>query len=524
MQPGEGDLINGKYRLVRRIGDGGMGSVFEARHEHLGTTVALKFLHPDLAKRQPLVARFVQEAQLSATIKSHHVTHVTDIDQTSDGLPYLVMEFLTGESLQTILARDRKLPTDVALDYTVQILAGLEAAHERGVVHRDLKPDNVFVVPTPRGPLVKLLDFGIAKLRSSKEFQVVGLTRPGVMMGTPEYMAPEQAYSADTVDARADVYSVGAMLYEMLAGVRPAQGDDAQQIAAFIMGGKVPQLHHVNSAVSEGLAQVVHRAMAANPEERFPTAAELRNALLPHCGNLSLAGRLAANPSPGGGVAPTLPPEANDQSAPLPGITQPHTPMTATPVVASNTPPWAATQTPAVSPYGYQPIPVTPTPSPVRARRRRGISGWMLAGVLLVAGAAGAVVIAMSVSGSDDDRKSSQTANTTSDPTSPPTGTAAPTVPPTAAATTPSTIAPPIQPATTPVAPTTAHPTTKAQHPDASAPDAATSAAPPVFSVPGLPPMPFPFPSSIAIPPLPSGFPAIPGFPGFPKPAPAPSH
>src|SRR5262249_38613561 len=173
-----------------------------------------------LAKKELLVRRFVQEAQLSAGIKSTHVVQVTDIDQSSDGFAYLVMELLHGESLQTILERDKKLPTNVALDYTMQILAGLEAAHERGIVHRDLKPDNVFVVPTPRGPLVKLLDFGIAKLRTSKEFQI-GLTRPGVMMGTPEYMAPEQAFSADSVDARADVYSVGAILYEMLAGVRP---------------------------------------------------------------------------------------------------------------------------------------------------------------------------------------------------------------------------------------------------------------------------------------------------------------
>ena len=208
MRPQPGDLINGKYRLVRLIGDGGMGSVFEARHEYLGTAVALKFLHPELARRPGLVARFLREARLSASIKSHHIAHVTDVDQASDGVAYLVMELLEGESLMTILEREKKLPLDVALDYTLQMLAGLEAAHAAGVVHRDLKPDNVFVVKTPRGPLVKLLDFGIAKLRTSREFQVA-LTRPGVMMGTPEYMAPEQAFSADTVDARSEERRVG---------------------------------------------------------------------------------------------------------------------------------------------------------------------------------------------------------------------------------------------------------------------------------------------------------------------------
>jgi len=317
MRPQPGELINGKYRLVRLIGDGGMGSVFEARHEYLGTAVALKFLHPELARRPGLVARFLREARLSASIKSHHIAHVTDVDQASDGVAYLVMELLEGESLMTILERERKLPVDVALDYTLQMLAGLEAAHAAGVVHRDLKPDNVFVVKTPRGPLVKLLDFGIAKLRTSKEFQVA-LTRPGVMMGTPEYMAPEQAFSADTVDARADVYSIGAMLYEMLAGTRPAHGEDAQQIAAYILGSKVTRLSKTNPSVSEGLADVVHHAMAPSSADRFRSAAELRDALLPFCGSLSLAGRLAATPSDvGGGVAPTWPPDEEPQKAPM---------------------------------------------------------------------------------------------------------------------------------------------------------------------------------------------------------------
>src|SRR4051794_39892563 len=160
MRPAPGDLISGKYRLLRLIGDGGMGSVYEARHEYLGTAVALKFLHPELALRPGLVARFLREARLSASIKSIHIARVTDVDQVSDGLAYLVMELLEGDSLTSILEREKRLPLETALDYTLQMLAGLEAAHAVGVVHRDLKPDNVFVVDTPRGPLVKLLDFG----------------------------------------------------------------------------------------------------------------------------------------------------------------------------------------------------------------------------------------------------------------------------------------------------------------------------------------------------------------------------
>lgn len=241
MRPSPGDVVGGKYRIVRLIGDGGMGAVFEARHELLGTNVALKFLHSELSKRPGLASRFLQEARVSARIQSPHVTRVTDVDQTPDGSPFLVMELLTGESLQQLLDRRVKLPKDQAIDFALQILSGLEAAHALGVVHRDLKPDNVFITPSTGGPLLKLLDFGIAKLREANEYQK-GLTRPGAIMGTPEYMAPEQLYSADRVDHRADLYSLGVMLYEMLTGERPAYGDDAAAIVSQVAAGKVKRI------------------------------------------------------------------------------------------------------------------------------------------------------------------------------------------------------------------------------------------------------------------------------------------
>src|SRR5690606_3800784 len=236
-----GTLIGGKYRVVRLVGDGGMGSVYEARHEQLGIPVALKFLRPDIAERPGLAARFLQEARVSATLQSPHVVRVSDVDTTADGSPYLVMELLAGESLQSLLDHRRKLSKDEAVDFVLQILAGLEAAHALGVVHRDLKPDNVFVTPASGGPLLKLIDFRIAKLREGHEFNGA-LTRAGGVMGRPEYMPPEQLYAAHEVDARADLYSLGVMAFEMLSGLRPADGDEPEVIVGKVLRGEVRRL------------------------------------------------------------------------------------------------------------------------------------------------------------------------------------------------------------------------------------------------------------------------------------------
>ncbi|MCA9626689.1 MAG: serine/threonine protein kinase, partial [Myxococcales bacterium] len=319
-RPQPGDVIRGKYRIIRLIGDGGMGSVFEAKHEVLGTPVALKFLHPELAKRPGLVSRFLQEAKVSASIQSPHVTRVTDVDQTEDGAAFIVMELLSGEPLQNLLDREHKLPRDRAIDFALQMLSGLEAAHALGVVHRDLKPDNVFITSTTGGPLLRLLDFGIAKLRETNEYKK-GLTRPGAIMGTPEYMAPEQAYSADQVDHRADIYSMGAMLYEMLVGQRPANGEDAHVIISQVTTGRVKRITEYDQTIPEPLAEVIHKAMAPRPEDRFASATEMRLALARYAGELSHAGRLAATPAPPSGDYPPTqkdagPPPASKSTVP----------------------------------------------------------------------------------------------------------------------------------------------------------------------------------------------------------------
>ncbi len=273
-----GSVVNGKYKLVRLLGEGGMGSVYEAVHAVLGTRVAIKVLHPELGRRTGLVERFLQEARVAAQIRSAHVVQVTDVDRTPEGHAYIVMELLEGEPLSTILDRQHKLAVPNAADFTLQILEALEAAHALGVIHRDLKPENVFLTYGSGKATLKLIDFGIAKARRTDP-QQRNLTVAGVVMGTAEYMAPEQARSADKVDARSDLYAVGVMLYEMIAGSRPVTGEDARIIATRVERGEVIPLVKAAPEVPREIAGLVHRAMAARPELRFASATEMRIAL-----------------------------------------------------------------------------------------------------------------------------------------------------------------------------------------------------------------------------------------------------
>jgi serine/threonine-protein kinase len=279
-----GQIVNGKYRVLRLLGDGGMGSVYEAHHEVLGTRVALKLLHAELT-RTGVAKRFVQEARASARIKSPHVVGVADADQTTDGLAFIVLEYVEGRTLREMIdaleREHRRLGFNEALDFAMQMIEGVEAAHAAGIVHRDLKPDNVMVTQDKRGaPLLKLLDFGIAKVDEVPE-SGQALTRPGALLGTPEYMAPEQVYSANSADVRSDVFSLGVILFEMLSGRRPVLADDPQQIAVSYLTGAFTHLEEACPGVPPALAAAVHRALAAQPRDRFSSVAELRAAIEP---------------------------------------------------------------------------------------------------------------------------------------------------------------------------------------------------------------------------------------------------
>jgi serine/threonine protein kinase len=341
-----GQLLNGKYRIARRIGQGGMASVYEARHVGLGTPVAVKVLLPELARAPTIADRFRREARVSATLESAHVIDVTDVDQLPDGRPYLVMELLRGRSLEDVLLAEKPLGRERAVDIGLQMLLGLECAHALGVVHRDLKPGNVFLAERPAaeqrdGPIVKLLDFGIAKVRASTEFQA--LTRPGMVMGTPEYMAPEQAYSADQASTRSDLYSVGVMLYEMLSGELPARGDVPLIVAQQVITGQVKPLRELCPGLPDGLLNLVQRTLEPNPLARPESALELRRALSAYAGQLSLAGRAAAHTPPRERAAPVVhgpsrtekvPAQLAPPTAEMSQFQAPHRPSGTAPIVA----------------------------------------------------------------------------------------------------------------------------------------------------------------------------------------------
>jgi eukaryotic-like serine/threonine-protein kinase len=274
-----GAKVAGKYRIRRVVGGGSMGLVCEAEHLEIGKRVAIKLIDASLVGMSDIAMRFRQEARATGLIESHHIVQVFDVG-TDDKLGlYQVMEYLTGEDLARVLARERVLPTDTAVRIGVQVARGLAKAHEAGVVHRDLKPANIFLCATEDDqPLVKILDFGISKVfDSSRAASSPGLklTRDGMVVGTPQYMSPEQAQGF-SVDERTDVWSLGLVLYEMLAG-RPAYPElpTYEQFIIHLVSEPPDPLCETAPWVPEELARVVHCALEHDRTRRTQTCAEL---------------------------------------------------------------------------------------------------------------------------------------------------------------------------------------------------------------------------------------------------------
>lgn len=286
--PNVGKVLAGRYRLLRRLSGGGMGAVYEARHEGLASTVAVKLMHEQLVYRHDAVRRFMNEARAAAQLGHPNIVQCTDVGHLPNGAPFLVMELLRGHDLATELQEHGAMSVERALGIVRQIGAGLEAAHRAGIVHRDLKPHNVFLVDSGApGDHVKLLDFGIARFS-----HLTTPTRTGTPLGTPAYMAPEQFRDASNVDARADVYALGVLIYEMLTGRRPFDAESAPELALQIAEGRYPGIGELREEVPTVVRSTVKRAMATDPDGRPDSVAALLQ---------ELEGRVTARPGAAGG-------------------------------------------------------------------------------------------------------------------------------------------------------------------------------------------------------------------------------
>jgi serine/threonine-protein kinase len=280
-----GSTLDGKYRIVRQLGAGAMGAVYEAEHTGTGRRVAVKVITGQLAQDAGLVSRFQREARAAGAIDTKHITQVLDTGVDRDSaLPFMVMEFLSGQDLQQFLKKSGPIAPDLALRIVAQACLGLQKAHEAGVVHRDIKPANLFLARSDGEVIVKVLDFGIAKVQmdQAQETESAGLTRTGNMLGSPLYMSPEQARGSKNIDHRADLWSLGAALYQALSGRTPYQHITALgELIIAICSDPPPPVQQFAPWVPAEVAAIVHGCLRQNPDERFQSAAAMLAAIRP---------------------------------------------------------------------------------------------------------------------------------------------------------------------------------------------------------------------------------------------------
>ncbi len=275
----EGEVLDGKYRVDRVIGAGGMGVVVAATHVQLQTQVALKFLLPEVLSNQQVAERFVREARAAVRIQSEHVARVSDVGKLSNGAPYMVMEYLEGQDLADILAKSGPMSVTQAAGYLLQACEAIAEAHALGIVHRDLKPANLFLVTRARRePIIKVLDFGISKTTDAES---MGLTNTSALMGSPYYMSPEQMKSARDADARSDIWALGIILYELLTGVPPFLGSTITEIVVSVTQGNVPPVRDVRPDVPAAVEAIIGRCLKRDPRQRYADIAAFAKALVP---------------------------------------------------------------------------------------------------------------------------------------------------------------------------------------------------------------------------------------------------
>jgi serine/threonine-protein kinase len=320
-----GQILAGKYRVERLLGQGAMATVFAATHLALGQRVAIKRMHADRARRPEARERFLREARAAARLRSEHIARVIDLGVLDDGAPFIVLEHLDGEDLAELLARRGALPVADAIDFILQALEAVAEAHAAGIVHRDLKPENLFLThDLTRAPCIKVLDFGISKLLGDG----LALTGAAVAVGSPLYMSPEQMVSSKDVDTRTDLWSLGVVLYELMTAALPFQAERLDELYGRVLhSAPAPISTHV-ATVPPGLEAVILQCLQKDRARRFASAADLAAALAPYAsaGGAARASRVAA--ALGVTTTPSRPTELYETFPPLPP-----------PVIVRSTPP-----------------------------------------------------------------------------------------------------------------------------------------------------------------------------------------
>jgi len=270
-----GKILAGKYRIEERLSGGGMGTVYRGTHVLMDKTVAIKVLRPSLAADEKIVARFSREARAASRISHPNALSVTDFGEDENGVVFLVMEYLSGKTLKQIIREEGPLPLARTVEIVRQVGDALREAHSQNVVHRDLKSDNIMLLGTASGDHAKVLDFGIAKINEPEGGVDTGLTAPNLVIGTPQYMSPEQCSQDSAIDARSDIYSFGVILYEMLVGHVPFGGDSPTIVMMKHLQEPVPSVLEERPDIPPAVGRVVARAMAKLPSNRYQTVSEL---------------------------------------------------------------------------------------------------------------------------------------------------------------------------------------------------------------------------------------------------------
>ena len=356
-----GSVLSGKYRIDERLNEGGMGTVYRGTHVLMDKTVAIKVLRPSLAADEKIVARFSREARAASRISHPNALSVTDFGEDENGTVFLVMEYLSGRTLKKVIQEEGPLPLPRVVDITRQIADALNAAHQQGIIHRDLKSDNIMLLDTMTGDHAKVLDFGIAKINEPDGNRDSGsLTAPNLVIGTPQYMSPEQCSQDSEIDSRSDIYSLGVILYEMLVGHVPFSAESPTMVMLKHLQEPVPSVLDERNDLPASIDRVIARAMAKVPANRYQNVAELIEDLTIASGTAQFA-PVPVQPLVNTG-APPIVDEPDEVTVVRPRQELPPPPVPVTPRRAPVTVPIQGSATPApmaaAAPASFNPLKV----------------------------------------------------------------------------------------------------------------------------------------------------------------------